>query len=231
MQRFKLILIFGLVCWVAGCYPTPGPDKTIAGAVLGAGWGAGAGAIIGNQTNATPEGAGLGATFGFISGISTGIGFDIAEQTELEHQRQLDALKVQVASNQRSLLLLQNQLDQRDARIRRTNVNLQIYFDPDRASLRMGSSAQLQQLANAVKLNPYYGHVIVHGHTDDSGNLDTNLRLSEARARTVTNFLASQGISLDQIKMESHGATRALATNETEAGRQLNRRVEVILTK
>jgi len=224
-MRKTTLLITSLL--VAGCYPTPGPDKSIAGAVLGAGWGAGAGAIIGNQLNDTGPGAAIGAGFGLVSGLSTGIGFDVAEGEELQQQRELDALKVQVASNHRILMALQDNLDERERRINAAGFSEEIYFDPSRASLRMGSAAQLERLANAIKRNPYVSGIEVHGHADDTGDQDRNMKLSEARARTVATFLVNQGMSLDAIKVIPHGAAQPLASSESESGRQLNRRVDV----
>ena len=221
-----LFLSFGV-----SCHPVPGPDKTFAGAVLGAGWGAGAGAVIGHQTSRAGEGAAIGAGFGAVSGVLTGIGLDISEGTELRQQRELDSLKVQVAANYRSLILLQDVLDDRDRRLNPTSGANQVFFDPDRASLRSGSAARLQRLAEAIKFNPYVGEVELHGHSDDNGDTERNRRLSEARARTVATFLAGQGISLDRIKLFSHGAARPLASNESESGKSLNRRVEIVLRK
>ncbi len=217
-----------LMCFTA-CYPTPGPDKAVAGAVLGAGWGAGAGAIIGNQVNDPGPGAAIGAGFGAVSGFITGVGFDLAEGEELQQQRELDALKVQVASNQRTLLALQDTLDDRQRRINSAAFSEQIFFDPSRASVHLGSAVKLQRLANSIKSNPFVSTIELHGHADEMGDTEKNKRLSEARARTVAGFLVNQGISIDQIKIFSHGAENPVTTNESEAGRQLNRRVEVVL--
>jgi len=226
----SLTLLCALLAF-SSCHPVPGPDKTFAGAVLGAGWGTGAGAVIGNQAGSAGEGAAIGAGFGAVSGLLTGVGLDISEGTELRQQRELDALKVQVASNYRSLMLLQDVLDDRDRRLNPTSAANQVFFDSNKASLRSGSAARLQRFAEAVKFNPYVGGVELHGHSDDNGNTERNRRLSEARARTVATFLAGQGISLDRIKLFSHGATRPLASNETESGKHLNRRVEIVLRK
>ena len=227
MRTRTLLLLITIL--LSGCHPTPGPDKAIAGAVLGAGWGAGAGAVVGHQVGDAGPGAAIGAGFGAVSGLATGIGFDAAEGDALRQQRELDALKVQVASNERLLLALQDNLDDRDRRINAAGFSEEIYFDPKRASLRMGSAAQLERLANAIKKNPYTAGVEVHGHADDLGEPQGNMKLSEARARTVATFLATQGLSLDQIKIIPHGAQQPIAGNETEPGRQLNRRVEVVI--
>lgn len=216
-------------CAALGCYPTPGPDKALAGAILGAGWGAGAGAVIGNQLNDTGPGAAIGAGFGAASGLVTGIGLDAAEGEELRQQRELDSLKVQVANNQRALIALQDSLDDRQRRINSAGYSEPVYFDSNRASIRLGSAAQLERLASSMKANPYVNSVELHGHADEAGSAEENRRLSEARARTVAGFLSTHGVSIDQMKIYAHGAQRPITTNETESGRQLNRRVEIVL--
>jgi len=227
----KIYLQLVLVSLFAACSPTAGPDKSIAGAILGAGWGAGAGAVIGNQSSNTGPGIAIGSGFGAASGMLTGIGLDMAEGTELEQQRELDALKVQLDANTRTIRMMQASFDSRRAQLQQTTSPAQIYFDQGKASLRAGTVAQLQQMAQLIKLNPYIGKIELQGHSDDMGNLDNNMRLSEARARTVAAFLGAQGISMDQMVVTGYGAQRPLATNENDAGRQLNRRVEVILLK
>ena len=214
-----------------GCYPTPGPDKSVAGAILGAGWGAGAGAVIGHQTGSAGQGAAIGAGFGAASGLLTGIGLDVAEGTELEQQRELDALKVQVAANQRALVALQDAFDHREVQLMSMPAAARVYFDADRASLRAGSVVDLQRLAESIKASPSVSKIELHGHSDDTGDTERNARLSEARARTVATFLGNQGVSMDRIRFFSHGATLPIATNETEAGKQLNRRVEIVLRR
>jgi outer membrane protein OmpA-like peptidoglycan-associated protein len=227
----RMIGVAVLVLCAMACRPTPGPDKTVVGATLGAGWGAGAGAVIGNQVNATGAGAAIGAGFGAVSGAVTGVGLDISEGNELAMQRELDVLRVQVAANNRSLRRMQSTLDDRTRSLTASNPTGVIYFDEGQASLRLGSVEQLQRLSEAIKVNPYVGIVEVHGHSDDLGNSERNERLSEARSRTVASFLGSQGISMGQIKLFSHGASRPVASNESEPGRQLNRRVEVVVTR
>lgn len=230
IEKIYLILVCGMLMAFGGCHPTPGPDKAFSGAVLGAGWGAGAGAVVGNQIGHTGPGAAIGAGFGAVSGLLTGAGLDIAEGNQLESQRALDSLRIQVASNRRQLAYLQNQLDERERKLKgMVSGDFQIFFDPGRASLRTGSSEKLQRLAEWIKLNPYVGMIEVHGHSDDNGKLGLNQKLSQARARTVANFLIAQGISADMLSLIAHGSVSPIATNETPEGRQLNRRVEVVI--
>lgn len=211
------------------CSATPGPDKSATGAVLGAAWGAGAGAVVGNQINDIGPGAAIGAGFGAVGGLVSGAALDIAEGGELEQQRDLDALKIQVAANQRALLGLQNSLDEREQQINAAAFSEQIYFDEARASVRLGSVARLEKLADAIKQNPFVTTIEIHGHADDLGDVERNKQLSEARATTVANFLTNHGVSINQIQIVAHGAMNPVASNQSESGRQLNRRVEIFL--
>ena len=227
----KLLLVAAAAAAAVSCSPVPGPDKSLAGAVLGAGWGAGAGAVIGHQTGGLEPGAAIGAAFGAGAGLLTGIGLDTAESGELDQQREIDALKVQVASNQQALYGLQSHLDDRDRRLSPMAYADQIFFDSDRASLRAGSAFELERLAEAIKTDPYIGRVELHGHSDDTGNTERNMRLSEARARTVATFLSQHGVSWDNLRLVPHGAELPLASNDTDSGKQLNRRVEIVVRK
>lgn len=227
-QIFSTLIVV-ISCSFIACSPTSGPDKTAVGAVLGAGWGTGAGAIVGNQVGHLGNGMGVGAALGAAGGVMTGVGLDLAEGGELEQRRELDSLKTQATMNQRALLALQGTLDDRGRRINGASINDVVYFDKDRASLRLGAAEQLERFAAAVRKHPFVSAVEIHGHTDELGTKEENLKLSEARARTVMAFLLAQGISSDIIKLIPHGADLPLAANTSEEGKQLNRRVEVVV--
>jgi outer membrane protein OmpA-like peptidoglycan-associated protein len=225
-------IALGLSLSMSACYPTPGPDKSASGLAIGALLGAGSGAVIGHQVNALGPGAAIGAGFGAVSGLITGLGFDIAEGTELAMQRDLNALKVQVATNGRALQMLQMALDERELRLSATSPSTEtIFFDEGRASLRLGTVAQLQRFANNIKINPFVGTIEVHGHSEETGDIEKNIKLSEARARTIATFLGNQGISLDQIQIFHHGSAQPLASNQASIGKLLNGRAEVVLLK
>jgi outer membrane protein OmpA-like peptidoglycan-associated protein/Mg-chelatase subunit ChlD len=72
-------------------------------------------------------------------------------------------------------------------------------------------------------------NILVEGHTDDIGSHPLNDRLSEARANSVRNYLIKKGISPKRVEIKGLGKRRPLATNETEFGRRLNRRVEIVI--
>jgi outer membrane protein OmpA-like peptidoglycan-associated protein len=72
--------------------------------------------------------------------------------------------------------------------------------------------------------------IIVEGHTDSRGSIQLNEQLSQHRAQAVTDALNSRGISADRVKAEGVGSDYPVASNRTPAGRQLNRRVEVVFS-
>jgi len=71
----------------------------------------------------------------------------------------------------------------------------------------------------------------IGGHTDNIGSVAYNLELSRERAKAVTLYLVSKGIRISRIKFKGYGRSIPIASNETEEGRQLNRRVEFKIIK
>jgi outer membrane protein OmpA-like peptidoglycan-associated protein len=227
MKKALIVLTLTLI---AGCAPRSGTDKALISSGVGAGVGAGAGAIVGNQVANLGPGAAIGAGAGLISGFSTGLMFDSVETRMLAQEKDLKAIQNQNDANTNKLARLQDKLDQALMNESFSGI-YQVFFDTDIGELRSGSVANLETIANSIKMSPYAYRVNVVGHADDSGNPEYNERLAESRARTVASILSSRGISMDQIVVTSHGAKRPIAANTTEMGRQLNRRVDIIVGK
>ena len=229
LSTLTLVAACSALSAVLGCSnPQPGPDKTVAGTVLGAGWGAGAGAVIGNQVDATGKGVAVGAGFGAVAGALSGAGYDLSEGAQLKQDRELASLKIQNLANQRELQAVQGRLDRAATAEVPTGV-YQVFFDENATSLRAGAVSNLEVIADSIKGSPRAYVVNVVGHSDDSGTTEYNEKLSESRARSVSAYLGSRGIAMDQIKVSSVGSTRPIATNATAVGRQLNRRVDIYL--
>jgi len=100
-----------------------------------------------------------------------------------------------------------------------------IFFDFDKASLRPDSKPELARVLNLLKDNPAM-KIEISGHTDNKGSRAYNQKLSEARAKSVIDFLVSMGIENHRMTYKGEGFTKPVASNETEEGRQLNRRIE-----
>ena len=103
-----------------------------------------------------------------------------------------------------------------------------IFFDFDKSSLKQGSSAELNRLVTFLTESPAVRIKIV-GHTDSVGAVEYNMRLSQRRAKSVTQYLTSKGIAANRIDTAWYGEMKPIANNETDEGRSKNRRVEMTI--
>jgi OOP family OmpA-OmpF porin len=99
-----------------------------------------------------------------------------------------------------------------------------VLFKLNSTKLARNSYPALKELADSLKTNPDLD-LLIEGHTDNIGNADYNLKLSEERAETVKKVLLSQGISETRIQVKGFGDSQPIATNGTAGGRAENRRV------
>jgi len=103
-----------------------------------------------------------------------------------------------------------------------------IYFDLDSASIKPESEPVLEAIAELLRMKPGLKIFIV-GHTDMTGKLDYNLELSRKRADAVVRYLIDRhGLVSDRLRPQGVGPLCPVATNTTDAGRKLNRRVELV---
>jgi len=103
-----------------------------------------------------------------------------------------------------------------------------VLFDIDRAELTAGGMQNVARLADFMKAYPDRS-VVVEGHTDSTGDESYNLQLSELRARSVEDVLIRQGIDPARISTRGYGEAYPVASNDSSAGRQQNRRVEIVI--
>ena len=104
-----------------------------------------------------------------------------------------------------------------------------VLFDFDSAELRAGAQRSIQRIAEFLG---EYGErqVLVEGFTDSTGSREYNLNLSERRANAVRSALVEQGVEESRVRTRGFGPDYPVASNDSEAGRQLNRRVEVVIS-
>jgi outer membrane protein OmpA-like peptidoglycan-associated protein len=183
-------------------------SKTQEGAAVGGAAGAVIGGIIGNQTGSTARGAILGAAVGGAAGAVIGRRMD----------EQAEGLEEELPG----------------AEIERVGEGIQVTFDSgilfdfDSYALRPEAREHLTNLA--ASLNEYPdSEVLIVGHTDSSGADEYNQRLSENRANAAGNHIIRGGVAPSRVKMMGLGETEPVASNDTEDGMQLNRRVEVAI--
>ena len=101
-----------------------------------------------------------------------------------------------------------------------------VHFDTGKSTLRPESFKALEDLAEVMKAKKKMV-VEIAGHTDDVGEDAANLKLSQSRAEAVRAWLISKGIAKERITAKGYGETEPTATNQTDQGRQMNRRTEV----
>lgn len=104
-----------------------------------------------------------------------------------------------------------------------------IQFENGKATIKKNSYSILDQVAKIFIDNPTY-MVEVQGHTDNVGNYQYNVELSEKRAQSVRDYLIKHGVPAERLTAHGYGPDRPLADNTTKAGRSLNRRVEFNIT-
>lgn len=160
-----------------------------------------------------------------------------AQATAQQTQAQLDQTRQQLAASDAETrrLRIQNEL----ARIATTRseqrglivtLNGGILFDTGKTALKPGAKSMLTRIATQLQSDPSL-KIAVEGHTDSVGSTATNQMLSEKRANAVRTFLVSAGIDGDHITASGKGEEAPIVTNKTAAGRQQNRRVELVITQ
>jgi OOP family OmpA-OmpF porin len=100
-----------------------------------------------------------------------------------------------------------------------------IFFDVDKYELKEKSVTELKKILRFLNENPSV-RIEISGHTDNTGSAAYNVQLSEKRAQSVNNYLVSQGISQSRLTPKGYGSQQPIASNDTEEGRQKNRRIQ-----
>ncbi len=104
-----------------------------------------------------------------------------------------------------------------------------VLFDVGKSDLKPGAKSRLDKLSSVLQNHPER-KLLVEGYTDSTGSDDFNQRLSEARAEAVKDALTSMGVAADRIEARGLGESKPVASNTNAAGRQQNRRVEVVFS-
>jgi outer membrane protein OmpA-like peptidoglycan-associated protein len=195
----NVVIFVLLTVLLAGVHESCGMSRTMKGTGIGAAAGGVVGGIIGKQTGNTAVGAIIGAAIGGAAGAYIGNYMD--KQAE-EIQRDLEGAKVERVGEGIKITF-----------------DSGILFDVDKAALRGEARTNLDKLA--VILN--------EGHTDATGSDEHNLELSRNRASSVSGYVAGLGVSAKRFTTMGYGESQPVATNDTNEGRQQNRRVELAI--
>ncbi len=205
----KKILIAATCCVaLVGCETVQDNQRTAIGAGVGAAAGAGLGTLVGGNDR---RNALVGAGIGLLAGAAVGQYLD-QQQRELETSLAGTGAEVERQGDQ---LLV--------------TMPSQVTFATDSAQIQPQFYGALDNVAASLKQYPS-SYIDIVGHTDSTGEEAYNQRLSESRARAVSDYLISRGVNPARVAAYGQGESQPVASNETEAGRQANRRVELLIT-
>ncbi|XKE45551.1 OmpA family protein [Halomonas organivorans] len=186
-------------------------SKTGTGAAIGAVVGAAAGALSGDGSTSRRDRALIGAAVGAAAGGGIGAYMDKQEE-QLRQSMQGTGIGVERRGD--DIIL---------------NMPSSVTFGFDSSELTMTARNALNDVSSVLLQYPET-RVNIAGHTDSTGDAAYNQRLSERRAQSVGNYLAQSGVSSNRLYMSGYGENQPVASNETEAGRAQNRRVEITLS-
>ena len=202
----KMLVISIVLCVIIGSVKCASWSKKEKGAAVGAGAGAVVGGVIGKAAGSTIVGAIIGAAIGGAAGLYIGNYMDKQAQ---EIERDIEGARVERVGEGIKITFPSG-----------------ILFDVNKADVREETKTELAELAQI--LNKYEDtDILIEGHTDSTGTYEHNLTLSRQRAQSVANHLAIQNVNAARFTIMGYGEEQPVAPNETEEGRQLNRRVEI----
>ncbi len=208
-MRSKMnVVIAAVLCasivLMMGC----GTSKALRGGGIGAGVGGVAGGVIGHQLGNTAVGAIIGAAVGGTAGAVIGRHMD----KQAEEMRQ----------------------DIKNAKIERIGEGIKITFDSgilfetNSSQLQSVAKTNIESLAKVLQKYPDT-NILIEGDTDNTGTDEYNQKLSERRAQAVADYQKGLGVAGSRISTVGLGELNPIASNDTDYGRQQNRRVEVAI--
>ncbi len=204
-KPLALLLILAMTSLTWGCETTTNAGRD---AQIGAAAGGVLGGLIGSRSGSWAKGAIIGAVIGGATGAIIG---NYMDKQAAEIDRNVDGAKVERVGESIRVIF-----------------DSGILFSTGSSTITATSRNNIEQLARI--LNRYSDtNIVIEGHTDDIGSEATNQLLSERRAESVATLLKVYGVSGSRVSPVGYGETRPVSTNETETGRRLNRRVEVLI--
>ncbi len=176
---------------------------------IGAGIGAVAGALIGGNTQGAAVGAGLGALGGYV-------------WSKHMQEKKVAMEQATVGTGVAVTQTADNQL--------KLNIPSDVSFDTGRADIKPNLRPILDQFASGLSAQPNT-EIRIIGHTDSTGSDAVNNPLSLQRAASARDYLAARGVSSQRVMIDGRGEREPIADNGSDAGRAMNRRVEIYLAE
>ena len=198
---------------LTSCEAIQNANNTQKGAVIGTAAGAILGAVIGNNAGKggnAPQGAVLG---GVVGGVVGGVIGNKMDKQAKEIKDTLPGAEVERVGEGIKVTLNENTVN----------------FDFNSSNLTSLAKTNLDKLVTVLRNNPDT-NINIYGHTDSVGSDAVNLRISAQRAAAVKSYFSAQGISSSRLFTEGLGKSSPVASNDTDAGRAKNRRVEFAIT-
>lgn len=109
---------------------------------------------------------------------------------------------------------------------KKIEITEKVMFDTAKATIKTGSHELLNDVADVMKEHTDIQKIRIEGHTDSDGKDKYNKKLSQDRANSVMAFLAERGVAADRMEAVGYGEEKPIADNETDEGKEKNRRVE-----
>lgn len=211
MNKALLAAVLATSVVATGCANDPNRRAKI-GAGVGAVLGGVAGKQLGDESNTN---AAIGAAVGALAGGAVG------NYMDKQHKEMQDRLAAEAARDELYITRMGG-----DAL--RVGVASDVSFAVDSSDLRSNAQGTFQKIANVMK---DYGKTAIHvvGHTDSTGADEYNQKLSQRRADSVASFLSSNGVDSSRIVTWGRGETEPVGDNDTKAGRERNRRVDIVI--
>lgn len=215
-KLLSVILSFALLWGATGCSTIQNASNTQKGAVIGtaggAAVGAGLGALIGGG-----KGAIIGGVLGTAAGATAGVLIGKKMDKQKEELARIDGAQVETVTDANNLQAIKVTFDSG------------ILFGFNKSDLSASAKQSLNEFAVSLKNNPSTD-VAIYGYTDNVGTLEANKKVSNQRALTVQQYLNEAGIPSNRMTAQGLAWDNPVASNDTEAGRAQNRRVEIYIT-
>ena len=198
---------------LTSCESIQNANNTQKGAAIGTASGAVIGGILGNNIG-KGKNAALGAVLGgIVGGVAGGVIGNKMDKQANDIKNALPGAEVERVGEGIKITLSENMVN----------------FAFNSAELTSSAKTNLDKLATVLINNPDT-NINIYGHTDNKGTAQVNQKISENRANSVKNYLISKGIASSRMITMGRGFSEPIASNDTDAGRAQNRRVEFAIT-